>query len=147
VRLHCTEVLGPGSLDQERPRRSASTEPTSHAKAEGRRTIQYDGIRGTENEKSPRADSNIRLGGVQVSRGIGFDSQSIVHGNSKFLFASEVALGRLDGHVTEQKLDLIQFAAHEVAETGAGAPQIVWGQFVDARASRGSADDVPKHLG
>jgi hypothetical protein len=53
------------------------------------------------------------------SSGIGFDSQSVVHRNSELLLASEIALGRLDGDVAEQKLDLIQFATREVAETGA----------------------------
>jgi len=34
-------------------------------------------------------------------------------------------IGRLDGDVAKQKLDLTQFAAREVAETSAGAPQVV----------------------
>ena len=50
-------------------------------------------------------------------------------------------------NVAEQKPDLIQFAAGEVTEACAGAPQIVWGKLVDARASRGGADDIPKHFG
>jgi len=37
--------------------------------------------------------------------------------------------------VTEQELDLIQFAAREVAETGARTPQVVRRQLVDAGAS------------
>jgi hypothetical protein len=43
--------------------------------------------------------------------------------------------------VGEQKLDLIQFAAREAAEAGASAPQVVWGQLVDAGASRRRAHD------
>jgi hypothetical protein len=34
-----------------------------------------------------------------------------------------------------------------MAETGAGAPQVVWGQFVDAGASRGGGDNIPQHFG
>ena len=49
--------------------------------------------------------------------------------------------------MAEQKLDLIQFAAREVAETGAGAPQVVRGQLLDPGASRRGADDIPEHLG
>ena len=56
------------------------------------------------------------------------------------LFASEVALRRLDGDKAKKKLDLIQFAAREVAETAAGAPQVVRGQPVNPGASRGEAD-------
>ena len=37
---------------------------------------------------------------------------------------TEVALGRLDGGVTEQELDLFQIAACLAAELGAGPPQI-----------------------
>src|SRR4051794_21281944 len=50
-----------------------------------------------------------------VSSSVGFDSQSVVDGNSALLLASEVALGRLDGDVAEQNLDLVQFAAREMA--------------------------------
>jgi hypothetical protein len=41
--------------------------------------------------------------------------------------------------VTEQELDLIQFVAREVAETGAGAPQVVRRQLIDAGVSRSGA--------
>jgi hypothetical protein len=81
------------------------------------------------------------------STGIGFDSQSVVYSGSELLFASEVALRGLDGDVSEQELDLIQFAAGEMAETGAGAPQVVRGQLVDPGASRCRADHIPQHLG
>jgi hypothetical protein len=49
---------------------------------------------------------------------------------------------RLDGDVAKQKLDLIQFAAREVAETGAGASQVVRGQLVNPGASRRGADHI-----
>jgi hypothetical protein len=48
----------------------------------------------------------------------------------------------LDGDVAKQKLDLIQFAAREVAETGAGASQVVRGQLVNPGASRRGADHI-----
>ena len=56
------------------------------------------------------------------SSGTGFDSQSVVYGNPELLLASKVAFGCLDGDVAEQELDLIQFTAGEMTETGAGAP-------------------------
>jgi hypothetical protein len=52
---------------------------------------------------------------VVRSSGIGFNSQSVVHGNPELLLASEVALRRLDGDVAEQELDLIQLPARQMA--------------------------------
>ena len=74
---------------------------------------------------------------------IWFDSQPVVHGNPKLLLASEVALCRLDGNVAEQELDLVEFAAREVAQTRTGSSKIVRRQLVDAGASRRRANDVP----
>ena len=73
--------------------------------------------------------------------GIGFDSQSVVHGNPELLLASEVAFGCLDGDVAEQELNLIQFAARKMAKTGAGAPQVVRSQPVDRGTSRCSVSE------
>jgi hypothetical protein len=67
-----------------------------------------------------------------ASRGVGFDSQSVVHGYPELLLASEVALCRLNREVAEQELDLIQFAAREMTETGARAPQVVRSGLLDA---------------
>ncbi len=79
----------------------------------------------------------------RLSSSIRFDSQSVVNCDPELLLASKVALGRLDGDVAEQKLDLIKLAAGKVAETGAGAPQVVRGQLVDPGASRCTADNIP----
>jgi hypothetical protein len=40
-----------------------------------------------------------------------FDSDPVVHGDSKLLLTAEVMFGRLDGHVTEQELDLVELTA------------------------------------
>ena len=73
------------------------------------------------------------------SSGTGFDSQSVVYGNPELLLASEVAFGCLDGDVAEQELDLIQFTAGEMAETGAGAPQVVRSERPEPAATTSSA--------
>ena len=44
------------------------------------------------------------------SSGIRFDSQSVVYGGPEFLFASQVALRRLNRYVPQEKLDLVQFS-------------------------------------
>ena len=43
--------------------------------------------------------------------------RAVVHGLSESLCAAQVPLGGLDGHVAEQKLNLLQLAACCVAET------------------------------
>ena len=65
---------------------------------------------------------------------IWFDSQTIVHGIPELLLASEIALRRLDGNVAEQEVDLVQFAARQVAQTRTGSSQIVRRQLVDGGA-------------
>jgi hypothetical protein len=37
-----------------------------------------------------------------------FDSDLVIDGDSKLLLTAEVMFGRLDGHVTEQELDLVE---------------------------------------
>jgi hypothetical protein len=46
-----------------------------------------------------------------------FEAGAVVHGLSESLCAAQVPLGGLDGHVAEQKLNLLQLAACCVAET------------------------------
>jgi hypothetical protein len=43
----------------------------------------------------------------------------------ELLLASEIAFRGLDGDMAEKKLNLIKFAASQVAQTGTGAPKIV----------------------
>jgi hypothetical protein len=43
--------------------------------------------------------------------GVRLDADPVVDGASQLLLAPEISLGGLDRDVTEQKLDLIQFAA------------------------------------
>ena len=50
-----------------------------------------------------------------------FNSEPVVDGPPEFLLTSEVTFRGLDRHVPEQELNLVQFAAGEVAESSAGA--------------------------
>jgi len=59
------------------------------------------------------------------SRGIRFNAHPVVHGVPGLLFASEVALGCLNRDMSEQELDLVQFATGEVTQPRARASQIV----------------------
>jgi hypothetical protein len=57
-----------------------------------------------------------------------------VHGATQFLLAPEVPFRRLNRHVSQEELDLIQFAAGEVAQTRAGPSQVVRRELIDAGA-------------
>jgi hypothetical protein len=72
-------------------------------------------------------DSLGQPGAVRKGRVIrpflsGFDPDFVVHGNSQLLLTAEVMLGRLDGHVPEQELDLVELSAGQMTEAGTGAP-------------------------
>ncbi len=48
--------------------------------------------------------------------GLCFDADPLIHGGPNALLAAEVWLRRLDGNVSEQELDRLQFAARRVAQ-------------------------------
>jgi hypothetical protein len=54
-----------------------------------------------------------------------FDTYVVVHSSADSLLAPQVPFCRLDGNMSEQELDLLQFSAARMAEFGARAPQIV----------------------
>lgn len=60
-----------------------------------------------------------------------FNPEAIIHGVLQPLRASQVVLGRLNAHMAEQKLDLLQFSAGNVAELRIRAPQILRRQLGD----------------
>ena len=76
-----------------------------------------------------------------------FDTHSAVNGEAQFLLATEVALRRLDGDVSKQELDLIQFATGKTAEPRSAAAQIMRREFLNSGARRGGANGLPQHLG
>ena len=53
-----------------------------------------------------------------------FDADPIIHCGPNALLAAEVSLGRLDRDVSEQELDLLQFAARRVAQPSTCPPEI-----------------------
>ena len=46
-----------------------------------------------------------------------FNTDLVVQSESQLLFAAKVSFRRVDGHVAEQELDLIELAACQMAET------------------------------
>ena len=57
------------------------------------------------------------------SSNIGFDSQSVVHGNSELLLASEIAFGCLHGYMSQQELNLVELS---VARWHKSDPNGMW---------------------
>ena len=51
----------------------------------------------------------------------------VIDGDGDLLLGPQVALGRLDGRVPQQKLDLLEVPAILPAEPGAGPPQVIEG--------------------
>lgn len=61
--------------------------------------------------------------------GLRFDADVVIDSGPQFLLAAEVLLGRLHTDMPEEKLDLLQFASRNVAQTGTGTSQIVRGKI------------------
>lgn len=71
-----------------------------------------------------------------------FDADAIIDGTANPLLAAEVPLGRSNGDVPEEKLNLLQFAARRMAEPRTRATKIVRPEPVDA----GFASVLPDHV-
>jgi hypothetical protein len=75
-----------------------------------------------------------------------FNADLVVIGEPQLLLTAEVMFGRLDGHVTEEELNLVELAACQMAKTRTCPSQIVRREFVYAGSLGRSLDDPPKHL-
>ena len=71
---------------------------------------------------SPDGSMLVRKGRVIRPLGSRFDPDLVIHGASQLLLTAEVMLGRLDGHMPEQELDLVEFTAGQMTEAGTCAP-------------------------
>ena len=80
-------------------------------------------------------DSSVRL-----------DAKSIIYGFPKSLLTSQILLSRLHGHMAEQELDLVQFAARLMTEPGTRSPEVVWCEFRYAQPVRVLLHNVPDHF-
>jgi hypothetical protein len=89
--------------------------------------------------------ASIRVSASQL--GTRLESDSVVHGVSQPLLASEIAFCRLDAHVPEQKLNLLEFAAGLMAQSGARATEIVRGNSGQVARHAGVFHNAPDHLG
>jgi hypothetical protein len=72
-----------------------------------------------------------------------FQSQVVIHRVSQFLFASKIVLGRLNRCVLQQKLNLFELAASQVAQSCAVTAQVMRSEILDAGTFRSRFDDMP----
>src|SRR5437899_9820038 len=74
------------------------------------------------------------------------DSYPIVDGFAKSLFAAQVFLCSLDGHMAEQELNLFQLSSRIVAESGTRTPEIVRSEFGNSQEFRVFLHNVPDYF-
>src|SRR5271170_7455756 len=67
----------------------------------------------------------------------------VIHGHDDLLLGAEVALGRLDRRMPQQKFNLFEVAARLPAELGAGAAEVVGPEALDPNLFRRLLDDRP----
>jgi hypothetical protein len=70
----------------------------------------------------------------------------VINCDVQLLLSPEVFLGGLHGYVSEQKLDLFQFAAGDVTLTRACAAQIMRREVSGLSFRRAVFDEAPDHL-
>jgi hypothetical protein len=75
-----------------------------------------------------------------------FKAQPVVHRMTQFLFAPQVTFSGLNRSVSEQELDLLQFAAGQVAQTRTGTPQIMRREVLDAGTLGSGLHHVPNRF-
>jgi hypothetical protein len=90
-------------------------------------------------EKSPNLEAlSLFTGWLQ--------QDSIFNRVFQLLLAAEVALSGLHRYVAEQKLNLFQFSASEIAQPGAGSSKVVGRQLGDSNLQSSLLDDQPTTL-
>src|ERR1039458_1306766 len=75
-----------------------------------------------------------------------FNANPVIDGILEFLLAPKVALGRLDVYVSEEELDLVEFATRNMAEAGTRATQVVGRHLFETCLFSEGLYDIPDHL-
>jgi hypothetical protein len=71
--------------------------------------------------------------------------QTVIDSTSELLFARDVSFRCLNGCMAEQKLDLLQFTARNVAQARTRAAEIMWRQLRQAELRCVVFHNVPDH--
>src|SRR5687767_11690257 len=72
--------------------------------------------------------------------------EPIVYCPGQILFTSNVSFGGLNGRMSQQELDLLQFTTRGVAQASASSPEVVGSQGLDSNTGRTPLDDVPDDI-
>lgn len=75
-----------------------------------------------------------------------FDADAVIHSRPESLLAAEVLFCGLNADVTEQKLNLFQFAARHVTYAGACTPKVMGRNLAEIESGRKFPDHVPDHF-
>jgi len=78
-----------------------------------------------------------RLGAIRL------DAHPIVDGSAQLLFTTEITFRCLDRDMSEQELNLIQFATRKVAESRASPTKVVGREFLYARLHSSLPHEFP----
>src|SRR4249920_2258231 len=62
---------------------------------------------------------------------VGFNADPVIDRVSKMLLTAKIPLGRLDGDVSQQKLDLVQVPSGIATQPCAGPTEVVRGQILN----------------
>lgn len=88
-----------------------------------------------------RRGQDGRVRGGRLHRG--FNADSVVHCGANTLFGSQIAFGSLNRQVSKEQLNLLEFPAGALAQTGARTTQIVRRKLGDARSAGCLLDNMP----
>jgi hypothetical protein len=90
----------------------------------------------------------LGLIGTAVASASADGKWEVVYRPGQILFASNVAFSGLNGRMSQQELDLLQFATRGVAQASASFPEVVGRQRPDSGTRGAVFHDVPKrHAG
>ena len=69
---------------------------------------------------------------THVDSAVGLDADQVVNSVSKALFTAKILLSRLDGHVAQQELNLVQLPSGIAAQAGTSPSKVVRGEFINS---------------
>lgn len=78
-----------------------------------------------------------------VCSAVGLDVDQVVDRVSKMLFTAKMPLGRLDGHVAQQELNLVKFPSSIAAQTSADPSEVMWGKLINSCSFGAVLHDMP----
>ena len=92
---------------------------------------------------APEDQAKVGRGATSACSTAGLDADTVIDRILKTLLATKIPLGRLDGDVAQQELDLVQFPSGIAAQARASPSEIMRGQIINARFPGTVLYDMP----